>query len=189
MCASYSFRKYRIVERTGFGAVFPNPQWEVSLICCPSRSSRPISSSFPLPAAIRFRILSITFIPIRQGTHLPQDSSTEKSVKNRAVSTMQVESFMTTRPPDPIMAPASSRESKSPSISKREVGRQAPEGPPLRRIGGTFARVSTLLRTVGWPHNPASVERGGLILGMPRFPSREYIRAVDSPHTQAPAPG
>src|SRR4030043_525896 len=61
--------------------------------------------------------------------------------------------------------------------------------PPFKRIRGTLAKVSTLLRTVGCPHNPASVERGGLILGIPRFPSNEYIKAVDSPHTKAPAPG
>src|SRR5512139_1619701 len=199
---------------------------------------------------MRFRILSITFIPTLQGTHFPQDSSTEKSVKNRAVSTMQVESFITTRPPDPIIAPASSRESKSTSVSSRESGRHAPEGPPIwialnsrfpetpppmsktivrsvvpmgtstrptfftvparaktfvpfepfvpieanhlppfRMIAGTFAKVSTLFRTVGCPHRPASVDLGGLIRGIPLFPSREYISAVDSPQTKAPAPG
>src|SRR4030042_103712 len=69
------------------------------------------------------------------------------------------------------------------------VPMEANQEPPFRRMAGTLANVSTLLRTVGCPHNPASVERGGLILGIPLFPSREYMRAVDSPHTKAPAPG
>ena len=61
--------------------------------------------------------------------------------------------------------------------------------PPLRTIWGTLAKVSTLLRHVGFPQRPDSVERGGLVRGMPRFPSMEYMSAVDSPQTKAPAPG
>ena len=48
-------------------------------------------------------------MPIRQGTHLPQDSSLRKSMKYLATSTMQVDSSMTTMPPEPIMEPASAR--------------------------------------------------------------------------------
>src|SRR4030042_2793476 len=69
------------------------------------------------------------------------------------------------------------------------VPKEANHSPPFKRMAGTLAKVSTLFRTVGCPHKPASVERGGLILGIPLFPSREYMRAVDSPHTKAPAPG
>ena len=48
-------------------------------------------------------------VPIRQGVHLPQDSSTVKSRKNRAMSTMQLSSSMTIRPPEPIMEPMAIR--------------------------------------------------------------------------------
>jgi hypothetical protein len=52
-----------------------------------------------------------------------------------------------------------------------------------------LAKVSTLLRHVGRPQRPDSVARGGLMRGMPRLPSMEYMSAVDSPQTKAPAPG
>ena len=45
----------------------------------------------------------------RQGVHLPQDSSTVNSRKNLAISTIQLSSSITIRPPDPIMEPISSR--------------------------------------------------------------------------------
>ena len=60
--------------------------------------------------------------------------------------------------------------------------------PPSRKIHGTSARVSTLLITVGLPHNPCFTGKGGRSRGMPRFPSIEAINAVSSPHTKAPAP-
>ena len=70
-----------------------------------------MSDSSPRPSVIRSRMSSMTFRPMRQGTHLPQDSILVKVRKKRATSTMQVVSSMTTRPPDPIMAPALIRES------------------------------------------------------------------------------
>ena len=48
-------------------------------------------------------------VPIRQGAHLPQDSSTVNSRKNLAMSTMQVSSSMTIMPPEPIIEPAAIR--------------------------------------------------------------------------------
>ena len=48
-------------------------------------------------------------VPSRQGMHLPQDSLVVKARKNLATSTMQVSSSMTTRPPEPIMAPMAFR--------------------------------------------------------------------------------
>ena len=59
---------------------------------------------------------------------------------------------------------------------------------PWLRISGTVASVSTLLMTVGLPHNPDSAGNGGLGDGMPRRPSIEAMSAVSSPHTNAPAP-
>src|SRR6516162_6474791 len=59
---------------------------------------------------------------------------------------------------------------------------------PLRKIGGTFANVSTLLINVGQPHNPLSAGNGGRGRGVPRLPSTDIINAVSSPQTNAPAP-
>ena len=44
-------------------------------------------------------------VPSRQGMHFPQLSRWMKSMKNFATSTMQVSSSMTTRPPEPMIAP------------------------------------------------------------------------------------
>lgn len=79
---------------------------------------------------MRSRISSIRFVPSRQGTHFPQDSFWVNSIKNRAVSTMQVSSSMTTRPPEPIMAPIFS-ESQNPAADPD--GRRLPY---LRRRTG-----------------------------------------------------
>ena len=53
---------------------------------------------------------------------------------------------------------------------------------------GTLASVSTLLMTVGLPNRPDWIGYGGRGRGMPRLPSMLCIRAVSSPHTNAPAP-
>ena len=71
------------------------------------------------------------FVPSRQGTHLPQDSFCVKFMKNLATSTMQVLSFMTTRPPEPIIAPAFLTESKSSGRSRSFSVSVPPEGPPI----------------------------------------------------------
>jgi hypothetical protein len=62
------------------------------------------------------------------------------------------------------------------------------QAPPLRMIGAMLANVSTLLISVGCAHNPATAGYGGRGRGVPRLPSTEAIRAVSSPHTNAPAP-
>ena len=59
---------------------------------------------------------------------------------------------------------------------------------PFLRISGTAARVSTLLIVVGIPNTPAAAGNGGLMRGLPRLPSIEFIRAVSSPQMYAPAP-
>ena len=53
---------------------------------------------------------------------------------------------------------------------------------------GTLAQVSTLFSTVGRFHSPRSTVCTYLARGRPTRPSREAIRAVDSPQTKAPAP-
>src|SRR5690242_7084343 len=59
---------------------------------------------------------------------------------------------------------------------------------PLLSMCGTAARVSTLLIVVGWPNTPATAGKGGLIRGLPRRPSSEFMSAVSSPQIYAPAP-
>src|SRR5919109_5420741 len=69
-------------------------------------------------------------------------------------------------------------------------GREKPlyQSAPLTTIGGTAASVSTLLTVVGWPNSPATAGYGGLMRGLPRRPSIEFINAVSSPQMYAPAP-
>ena len=63
----------------------------------------------PLPLVIFSSSSKRRLVPTRQGVHLPQLSSTVNSRKNLAMSTMQVSSSMTMRPPEPIMLPISIR--------------------------------------------------------------------------------
>jgi len=94
-----------MVDSTGFGAVWPSPQSDVSAIIVPSRSSRSISAVSPSPRVMRVSISSIRLVPMRHGAHLPHDSCCTKSVKKRAISTMQVASSITISPPEPMIAP------------------------------------------------------------------------------------
>ena len=55
------------------------------------------------------KISSNLLVPTRQGVHLPQDSSTVKSRKKRAMSTIQLSSSITIRPPEPIIEPIAIR--------------------------------------------------------------------------------
>ena len=59
---------------------------------------------------------------------------------------------------------------------------------PLATIGAMLYQVSTLLMLVGFPYSPFCAGNGGRGRGRPLRPSSELIRAVSSPHTNAPAP-
>src|ERR671937_119739 len=59
---------------------------------------------------------------------------------------------------------------------------------PCVMMCGTAASVSTLLIVVGCAKTPEMAGNGGLIRGLPRFPSSEFIIAVSSPQMYAPAP-
>src|SRR5438034_2847699 len=59
---------------------------------------------------------------------------------------------------------------------------------PLFTMGGTAASVSTLLIVVGSAKTPDTAGNGGLMRGLPRRPSMEFIIAVSSPQMYAPAP-
>ena len=53
--------------------------------------------------------------------------------------------------------------------------------PPLLKIVGTTAIVSTLLTIVGHPYKPTRAGKGGFNLGCPLLPSILYNKAVSSP--------
>ncbi|MNX74592.1 hypothetical protein D3C86_1060370 [compost metagenome] len=53
--------------------------------------------------------------------------------------------------------------------------------PVLLTIHGTAAIDSTLFTTVGLAQRPETAGNGGLIRGLPLFPSRDSIKAVSSP--------
>ena len=59
---------------------------------------------------------------------------------------------------------------------------------PLRIMAGILANVSTLFTLVGLSRYPFTEGNGGLLAGSPRLPSMEWISAVSSPQTNAPAP-
>ena len=130
MCCSYSRRKCLSVVSTGFGAVWPRPHRLASRTTWQSASSRSRSSSTPSPRQIFSSRLSICLVPTRHGGHLPQDSSQQNSRKNRATSTMQESSSMTTRPPEPMMEPSFWSASYSRGVSSRLAGMTPPDGPP-----------------------------------------------------------
>ena len=90
-----------------------------------------ISLISPWPFVMRVRISFMRVVPSRHGVHLPQDSSQMKFMKNWAMLTMQLSSSMTTRPPEPMIAPTFFRESKSIGRSRCSSVRHPPDGPPI----------------------------------------------------------
>ena len=64
-----------------------------------------------LPCVIRSRSIHSWVVPTRHGTHLPHDSSRQKSMKYLATSTMHDVSSMTIMPPEPMNEPSSIRDS------------------------------------------------------------------------------
>src|SRR5262245_3189687 len=69
-------------DRTGLGAAWTRPQMEASCITC-QRSST--SSGFQCPPAISFTAFSV---PLRQGVHWPQLSSSKKRIRLSATAFM-----------------------------------------------------------------------------------------------------
>src|SRR5579862_4335369 len=59
---------------------------------------------------------------------------------------------------------------------------------PRFRMCGTATSVSTLLIVVGFANTPDTAGKGGLMRGLPRLPSSEFMSAVSSPQIYAPAP-
>ena len=96
-------------------------------------SSFKLSKSFKVafPLVILVSSSSKRLFPIRQGVHLPQDSSTVNSRKNLQISTIQSESSRTSIPPEPIIDPIELNDLKSIGVSKLLDVIHPPDGPPV----------------------------------------------------------
>src|SRR3546814_9852318 len=70
--------KYLRIYVRGLGAAWPRPQIEASRMTCDSSSSNGTSQLF---SRISFTAFSV---PLRQGVHWPQDSSSKKRMRLRA---------------------------------------------------------------------------------------------------------
>ena len=81
MWSSNSWRKWRSVVSTGFGALWPRPHSEVSRTMRHSSSSDSMSCSVAVPTVKRFSMRRALSRPTRQGTHLPQLSECVNSMK------------------------------------------------------------------------------------------------------------
>src|SRR3546814_16459706 len=68
------------IDIRGLGAAWPRPQIEASRMTCDSSSSSAASQDFSL---ISFTAFSV---PLRQGVHWPQDSSSKKSLRLTAAA-------------------------------------------------------------------------------------------------------
>lgn len=69
------------------------------------------------------------------------------------------------------------------SLVPRLLGlpKEANQLPPLLKMVGQTATVSTLVTVVGQLKTPELAGNGGLSLGLPGFPSRDSIKPVSSP--------
>src|SRR5262245_13651143 len=74
--------KYLSTDRTGLGAAWPRPQMEASAITSDRSASR---SGSQLPALISWTAFSV---PLRQGVHWPQLSSSKKRIRLSATAFM-----------------------------------------------------------------------------------------------------
>ena len=94
------------MDSTGFGAVWPQPAQGRVLDDAAELDQLLDVARLALAVANAGDDLEHRLVPTRHGGHLPQDSSWQKSRKNRATSTMQVSSSMTIMPPEPMIAPS-----------------------------------------------------------------------------------
>src|SRR5208283_2878315 len=74
-----SCSKWRMADSVGLGAVWPRAHSDAFCIALATLRIVLMSSAVPFPPTILFSRCSIWVPPIRQGAHLPQDSSTQKS--------------------------------------------------------------------------------------------------------------
>ena len=67
-----------MVDSVGLAAEPPSMQSDALVMALPIFSRLAKSDSVPLPLEILSRIECIWLVPMRQGAHFPQDSSTQK---------------------------------------------------------------------------------------------------------------
>ena len=110
--AAYSLRKKRSVLRTGIGRRLAEPAQAgvFDHVAQFLELGEVAAGGLPPDDLVQEMVASAT-VPARQGTHLPQDSSMQNSMKKRATSTMSVAWSITIIPPEPMMEPSLMRDS------------------------------------------------------------------------------
>ena len=68
-----------MTESAGFGAAWPRPQIDASIIACDSSLQQRLVPARSAPSAV-----SALTVPTRQGVHWPQDSSEKNFIRLRA---------------------------------------------------------------------------------------------------------
>src|SRR5258706_6644095 len=87
------------------------------------------SSGLPLPLVQPVSKSTSFDVPMRHGTHLPQDSLRKKRTELSAISSMQRPSAHTTMAPDPSIEPIAASDLKSRPTSIIDAGRYPDDGP------------------------------------------------------------
>ncbi len=105
---------------------------EVSFSASVRSSISAMSAADPLPCVQPVRISTIFCEPMRQGTHLPQDSLRKNFTAFSAMSSMQRPSAHTTIAPEPSMEPMAASDLKSSRTSTFEAGKYPDDGPGWR---------------------------------------------------------
>ena len=136
----------RSPDWTMLAAVCPSPQMEASRIAMATSPRSPDTSS---PFASLARSSTCRCVPIRQGTHWPQDSWAKNSAPRRMTSRTSAVSSRTTIAPDPTVAPRGRRPS---ALSGRSRSAGAQHG---RRRAAALDRVQPVAR----PHAAGQVDQ------------------------------
>src|SRR6202011_4051204 len=74
MCSSSSPRNFSMIEPTGIAIASPSTHRQLPMICVWTEAMMSRSIGVASPESIRSSILTVQFVPSRQGTHLPHDS-------------------------------------------------------------------------------------------------------------------
>ena len=90
-------------------------------------------TGLPLPSQIRVRVFNSCGVPSRQGVHWPQDSWAKKTATERAKSTAQTLSSITSMVPEP-KAPPTLAMPKSMGTSRASAVTIPAEAPPVWHI-------------------------------------------------------
>ena len=107
-------------------AAWPRPQIDASVMTLVNSLSRVSSHSR------RSMIMTAFSVPMRQGVHWPQLSSSKKRMRLSATSRMSSLSERTTTAAEPMKQPCGSSVPKSRGMLSIDAGRMPPEAPPGR---------------------------------------------------------